>query len=441
MSAIGEGVARWFLGGSMLLGLGLFAVLSTDCASSRCQFQSDCPIGRCVGGTCTKECQEDIDCPSSAPSCKAGVCYLADGGPAPTTDAAAEASTTEAGADDASDATVTTDGGTTTLGATDTGATTIVATDTGVSTPETAAAKPLLDLCASDAECNSGHCATGAVRFCTPSCTTFADCPLGLSCSSAGLCAIDDTGKACTASGAGSCITGLCIGTSTAAHCTHECGSGADCPAGFACTRDAGSGKKICIDIERPCGTNACPSALCLGGADGCTAKCEVDADCPVRATGITGITSYRCQNVGGTMVCVPPASPEITGSDPLGTTCPASGTNTCRSGLCDTGASSPICNEACTPRGGCTSGWGCFPDVIDATAGTISYLCNRAGGTAWVGQSCARAADCVTGMCQGRPSGGAFCTRVCDDGLCPTGLTCTAAGTSAEGYAVKICN
>ena len=121
----------------------------------------------------------------------------------------------------------------------------------------------------------------------------------------------------------------------------------------------------------------------------------------------------------------------DVLGSDPLGTACDASAAlNTCRSGLCDPDAlPGPMCTQVCTAEGGCGPGFGCFPIVDGAT---VHLLCRRAG-TAALGASCTSGRECDSGLCD---MGSRRCTRLCVDGLCPTGWRCE----PAAGFGPGIC-
>jgi hypothetical protein len=92
------------------------------------------------------------------------------------------------------------------------------------------------------------------------------------------------------------------------------------------------------------------------------------------------------------------------------------------------------------------TVGAGIFglPALIAADMGSsapIGYvvtalLCTPAG-TTWLGDTCARGRDCITGICQAP----GYCTRLCVDGLCPDGMSCVTAPLSADdGTPIKLC-
>jgi hypothetical protein len=402
----------------------LLALSGTRCASSRCQFTSDCDRGLCLDGTCTPECNKDIDCPSNR-TCFSGICRLPDGG--------VDAEVPDQGK------TETTPGDDTSAPPEDS-----TTTDTGSPPPDTSpptdttmgGTKAYLTSCASDGDCVSGICATGSPRFCTRTCTANADCADGQVCSG-GKCALDDTGASACDLASGSPCKQACFGSSTvsgARHCTHTCANALECPAGYACS-EVSAGKKVCVDVERACTTaDQCPSGLgfCGSGGIGCTAKCNDASDCPTR---LVGLPAYTCELKSGTKVCVPPA--DILGADPLGSSCTATGTNTCRSGACDDGVSPAMCNQRCTVRGGCGKGWGCFPLEDPGPPSSTLLVCTAATGAAWLGDACTRARDCVTGICQSP----GYCTRLCVDGLCPTGMSCVAAPlTATDGTPIKLC-
>ena len=287
-----------------------------------------------------------------------------------------------------------------------------------------------LDRCTSAAGCASGLCAEdlGGTRFCTRSCSSDLQCAHEHICFG-GTCLADDTGAPCSVGAPESCATGMCLGSGAGGACTRSCASAGDCPAGYACTIAGGSSTRICVDIERPCtatgsecGTGLCDPAL------GCTATCRTVADCPATFAGL----EYACTfNAGaGANVCVP--SPLVAGDDPIGafSSCPPTGINACRSGACDPDALPvPACVQICTAQGGCPPGSGCFP-LADATS--ITLVCERAGGRD-LGESCANARECHSALCDGTS---ARCTRLCQDGLCPTGWRCE----PVAGFGIAIC-
>lgn len=287
-----------------------------------------------------------------------------------------------------------------------------------------------LDRCTAAADCASGLCAQdrGGTHFCTRTCTSDLQCAHEHVCvttPTGGICFPDDTGVPCSVGTPEQCVMGLCLGSPAGGHCTRTCSSAAECPSGYACTRAGGSAQKICVDIEVPCSAAAdCATGYCT--TFGCTAACDSAADCPGR---LAGFPAYACDTRLGPQLCIPPA--DIAGSDPTGAPCPATGTNSCRSDACDTSPALPfpMCVQACTAQGGCGPGLGCFP-LVDT--GTIQLVCERAG-TGDLTTPCAHGSDCVSGLCDGT---GAVCTRLCADGLCPTGYTCQ----PVPGFSVSLC-
>ena len=289
-----------------------------------------------------------------------------------------------------------------------------------------------LDECSAPIDCVSDLCvADGATRrFCSRSCTRHGDCADEHVCAG-GACVPDDSGTICPVATPEVCATGLCLGPSGGSgQCTRDCESALDCPAGWACTEPPGGGAfRICVDIEKPCtaGGTECGTGLCIPDL-GCTATCRGAADCPSRATYL-GLPAYRCAAAFGSSVpiCAPPVAGDgmggdIRGDDAIGTVCPASGFNECRSGLCvdfdETDANPPMCTQVCGAEGGCAPGFGCKPEVLDD--GSIRTFCARAGGRV-LGESCGAARDCQSALCDT----GGYCTRLCQDGLCPTGWRC----------------
>jgi hypothetical protein len=290
-----------------------------------------------------------------------------------------------------------------------------------------------LDRCTAAADCASGLCAPdhGGTHFCTRSCTSGLDCAHGHVCapsSGGNVCMPSDTGAPCSVGMPERCVMGMCLGSAGGGHCTRPCSSAADCPAGYACTMAGGSTTPICVDIEQPCTAAAdCGTGLCIPGI-GCTATCRTAADCPGR---LAGLPAYTCGTIGTTSnVCVPPS--DIAGSSPIGGNCGSTptGGNTCRSDACDTSAPlGPMCTQSCTALGGCAPGLGCYP-LIDGA--DLLLVCERAG-TGDFGAACSTGRDCYSGLCDGT---GAFCTRLCADGLCPTGYLCQ----PVPGFGVSLC-
>jgi hypothetical protein len=285
-----------------------------------------------------------------------------------------------------------------------------------------------LDSCANDADCMSGMCTATAPHFCTRACSVASDCADGQICAG-GRCQLDDTGTpGCNTSTGAPCLQ-YCYGGSSATHCTHECTSTAQCPAGYACA--PAGGIHVCVQVEIPCsGPTDCPSGLgfCGAGGVGCTANCVTAADCPRR---LPGLAPYTCESVSGQMVCVPPSS--VQGSGGIGATCSLDMPEACRSEACDDVTSPPTCNEGCTANGGCGPGHGCSPEV----SGAVIYFVCLAAGRAWVNESCARSSDCYTALCDTSN----YCSKLCSDGLCPSGMTCEDAGASAaDGTRIRLC-
>lgn len=389
------------------------ALAGQGCAESQCSFNSDCPAGRCTDGECVRECFASIDCPNKAAQCLRGICELPEG------DAAVDTST-PTDTDVVTDTTVISD----------------IATDTtpvDTTTPSTdtpAGTKGYLTKCAGDGDCASAKCAPGSPRFCTKTCSAHADCAHGQLCAG-GICRLDDTGQTgCDLTSGAPCME-FCYGNATAKHCTHSCSAGADCPAGFACS-PVSAGKKVCVEIERACSdATQCVSGLGFCGGVGCTGTCDTASDCPQR---LVGLPAYTCELRSGQKVCVAPS--DILGADPIGSSCPATGTNKCRSGACDPGTTPPQCVQRCSTRGGCPPSWGCFPLEDPGPPKTALLVCSAAG-TLWLGDACTRGRDCSTGICQAP----GYCTRLCVDGLCPDGMSCiTAPLTADDGTPIKLC-
>jgi hypothetical protein len=417
-------LARALRATGLLAFAALFMVRLAGCAESECKFNSDCAAGLCQSGSCVRECFSPVDCPKDRASCNArGVCEArsVDGGVI-VDSTAIDSATTDSGAEPID-----------TSVATDSEMEIDTSSPIDTSVPETiGGSKSYLTKCAGDSECASGKCTTTSPRFCTKSCTTHGDCAHGQLCGG-GICRNDDTGQTgCDLTTAAPCSE-FCYGTTTAKHCSHTCSSGAECPAGYACSPVV-TGKKICVEIERPCTiADQCPTGLgfCGSGSIGCTAKCDTASDCPLR---LIGLPAYTCELRSGQKVCVAPS--DVVGSDPIGTSCASTGLNSCRSGACDPGTSPASCVQRCSVRGGCPVNWGCFPLEDPGPPATALLVCSPAGST-WLGDSCTRGRECITGICQSP----GYCTRLCVDGLCPDGMSCVAAPLTADdGTPIKLC-
>ena len=406
------------------MALAALALALDACAGQQCDFHSQCGEQfYCQRGLCRQDCQRDVDCGSAQRCNEIGQCVAV--GP-PGTDAGPPAGTDGGPGFDAGPPIPGVDAGP----GTDAGPP-IPGVDAG---PGPDAGPPggtgqYLDRCAVGGDCASGQCVddVGGTRMCTMACSAHRDCASEHVCGDDGLCHPDDTGVVCSLSAAGSCELGLCIGNTVAGtgHCTRPCANAGECPAGYACMA-AGSGR-VCVDIEHGCGDgDDCESGLCLS-AQGCTAECRTAADCPAR---LPGLPPYTCEIAFGSRapICVPPS--DVLGADPIGATCSAVGTVTCRSGACDTAAPlGPMCTQLCSQEGGCGPGLGCFPQV---DGGSITQVCSRAGSRA-ISSSCGTGRECDSGLCDTA----GYCTRLCtDDGLCPSDMRCT----PVPGFSVSLC-
>lgn len=287
-----------------------------------------------------------------------------------------------------------------------------------------------LDRCTRAGDCASGLCTAdrGGTSFCTRTCATDLECAHEHLCV-AGTCLPDDTGEPCSVGTPESCSAGLCLGSGAGGACTRTCASASECPAGYACTRAGGSSMKICVDIERPCaGPADCGSGLCVPTL-GCTSECDSPADCPGRLAGLPGYTCGRAYG-STTNICVIPT--DVIGDDAAGSSCvidPDTLLYECRSGACDDAAPlGPMCTTGCTTQGGCGPGLGCYPL---ADGGSITLVCSRAGGRD-IGAACGSGRECTSALCDTA----GYCTRLCNDGLCPTGWRCE----PVAGFGIAIC-
>ncbi len=440
------------------------SLFAAQCAKSQCNLNSDCGYRRYCDrdNLCQTDCSEDRDCADGVCDPN-GRCVKA-----PPPDAAPDVAPVDAAPDDVpADAPVSLDR------ATPIDAPPPIDNPPPVDNPPPIDNPPPVDIpvtpdvsrpraaffdpCTIDDDCQSGACSRPATgrSFCSRTCTTRRDCFDGTLCSSTGRCVPDDTGRPCDPrTDAATCARGFCFGNSASGvgHCTRECASGADCPAGYACS--SVSGTSVCVEVERRCNrASECPSNFCLGPATsafrGCTSQCRSAADCPRRMAVDDGtgrllvLPPYTCTNVEGVNLCVPPIDilgGDIIGSDPIGATCSATGAPNCYSGVCDTGdaTSAAACVQGCTPSGGCPSGFACRTWLPDGPTGGLYLVC-RPAGTGGLGSTCAVAADCASALCYGSGATG-VCTRFCNDGVCPSGMTCTPVGNTVDGTRVALC-
>jgi len=411
----------------ILLGLAasLTAILPA-CAGTECNFHSQCDrLHYCSEGHCLQDCQRDYDCDPGQVCTVIGRCEGPDGDAGTPMDAGRDAAPPPE------------DGGPPPVDAgpppADAGP------GDGGSPPPDSGPPPAdsgggtgayLDRCGGDGDCASGRCVDdlGGTQFCTRACSGHAECAHEHVCDGS-VCVPDDTGQPCSTATPASCNLGLCLGPSggTGA-CTRPCSGAADCPAGYACTEQGGM--RVCVDIEKPCsGASDCLSGLCLS-LQGCTATCRTAADCPRR---LAGLPPYTCEVAFGSSspICVPPS--DIVGNQAAGEICdydPGTGFVLCRSGACnDAAAGGPMCTQACTEEGGCGPGLGCFPEV-DGTETVL--VCARAGSRD-LGEACTSGRQCRSGLCDAT---GGRCTRLCGDGLCPTGWSCD----PVAGFSVALC-
>ncbi|MEM6956116.1 MAG: hypothetical protein AAF645_10520 [Myxococcota bacterium] len=398
----------------------LAALLMSSCADNECNFNSQCGARRyCERGSCFQDCAADLDCPSDSfcsaiGQCEVGPRDMGVDAPDAFVDASVDMFTPppDASRDFAVDLRPPVDMREVAVPPVDMGVEEGV--DEGVDMAvDMAPLRGRLEACGIDGECASGFCRDGR---CSIVCSGNGDCTLDEVCAG-GTCRIDDTGAMCSAATPESCALGLCASSVTGGgECTRPCGDASDCPAGHACT--SLGGMQVCVNIEKRCNSpEDCATGFCLT-VQGCTATCRTAADCPARATRL-GVPPYTCERAFGSSdpICVPPD--DIVGPDALGSACATSGLNQCRSGLCNAEApAGPMCVQTCTADGGCPPGFGCKPEELGG--GVIELLCARAG-TRTIGESCTRAAECESALCNAP----GYCTRLCDDGLCPAGFRC----------------
>lgn len=410
--------------------------LAASCAKAGpCEVNSDCAVGHyCFAGTCKLNCVDTTrDCDPGYVCNVNGQCALGDGG------------VPEGGGPDGSTGP-------------DGSVSDAPAGDTFV--PDAAAGTLReLDLCAADAQCESGLLCrslyVGGPTRCTPTCSSDGQCFSAGRCLKVGAdtyCVMGDTGKICGA--ATDCNYG-CL--TSAGYCTVGCTGGADCPNGYGCATV--SSQKVCVKAEEYCGPmgKTCASLSCDQSllASGCTLGCSSASDCPQRASVLSPWTcsgSY-CkrpgdvvgplgQAVGAEYACdamnnVVNLCDDAQHIDFTAFTIPAPPAVSCPASMSVAGSAGDVCVDTCRYAGGCSFGYACtgVGDIQNTRVG----LCLPSLGGNEVGGACSHDADCAFGYC----SKGA-CSRDCSgDGLCPTGSTCTAVGgtnPTIEGVPFKRC-
>ena len=434
--------------------------LTVSCARTErtCTFHSDCERpGRCESGTCVTDCHEDVDCPGGYCD-ERGYCQT---GPNPDGDADSDSdvdsdadsdsdvdadadSDVDADVDSDSDADVDSDADADSDGDSD--------ADSDADSDGDAVGS-YLDRCTEAEGCDYA-CWPDPMHgdgYCTRECVGVGDA----ACAYEHVCLEEDGVSACAhaylglacnpADTSGNACAWGCIGVAGGgAHCTRPCTSAADCPGGFACglaNPTAPADGKVCQQVNIPCPRGAeCPSGIggfCGEGAGAgswCSAPCQLPSDCPRL---LDGIPPYECSidtGLGFNVCQLTDLMLAFIGENGLGSSC-ARGMD-CRSGLCaaDPSGVGPYCIEVCSVRGGCTHGYGCAPV---RTASDSYFLACLQSGRGELGAACEGPADCESGHCD---NGTDSCTRICNDGFCPSGFTCTISGIVADGVGIQVC-
>ena len=390
--------------------------------TNECHFNSQCDSpGRCESGSCRRDCRENIDC-SDGWCDDLGYCQpFSDG---------------DGDADTDADGDVEIDGD--------------PDTESDLDTDDPTSGS-YLDSCSSPDGCDFG-CLPDLVwepGYCTQECVEQEDCAfehLCLETEASSACVDAHMGHECNPSEVEGNVCGWgCVGIAGGgAHCSRPCTTASDCPGGFACgfiDPDFPSTGKACMQVNIPCPTgNECPSGVggfCgegEGAGSWCTAPCETADDCPRLQE---GIPPYECSldaGLGHEVCQLTDAMLALVGENGIGSPCARN--QDCRSGLCATDGSGlgPYCIEICTLQGGCSHGFGCAPL---RTADSTFFLYCVNSGTGVVGSPCSGNADCRTAFCD---LGVNRCSRVCNDGFCPSGFACVSSGIMANGTAIEVC-
>jgi hypothetical protein len=192
---------------------------------------------------------------------------------------------------------------------------------------------------------------------------------------------------------------------------------------------------------------------LLVGGSDGAKSLSSAElSDAAGAAFKATKLMAYPRQDAAGTLLgpgTVLVAGGQFTGTGGLGPTATAevftlgkgavctSGLD-CDSGLCDGGI---CCAAACSPSTcmKCVAGTGACAPVLggdDPDTCTGKKTCDAAGAcTSRLGETCAKGADCVSGLCVDSVCCNTSCDAPCDSCNVPGSLgTCVAALAGATG-------
>jgi hypothetical protein len=409
--------------------LAIALALAASCAKAGpCERNSDCDVGSyCGAGTCKRDCiAGDRDCdPGYVCNMSIGKCQASDGGVLPDgalPDGAPDGAFPDGAADSGAP-----DGGNNADGG-----------QPGTNVE--------LDLCAADVECKASLICRPLYKNgpgrCTRTCQSSASCWTGTRClviANDQYCAQSDVGRTCNVQSPAACNWG-CV---SPGYCTLPCQSGADCPNGFGCATV--QNQKVCVRAEQYCGQGGmtCTSLLCdqSGLVDSCTLSCGSASDCPQRALPLAGWTCAgnvckRPADVWGPLgqaepaeyACSPQNAKVNLCNDTLHIdfsqfTIPNAPAYNCPVGSSVAGANGDSCVDSCRFAGGCVHGFAC------TSVGNVSNqrvgLCLPSLGAGEVGAACVHDGDCAFGYCASNK-----CSRDCtQDGLCPTGSTCTAGG------------
>lgn len=329
----------------------------------------------------------------------------------------------------------------------------------------------LLDLCSADEDCDGSFLCrpmfVGGPKRCTKACTGSAECMMGTRCENIGAeryCAQTDIGRPC---GSDAECNASCL--QSQGYCTSQCSSGFDCPNGFGCTHV--NGIKTCVKVAIYCdgndpGAGSCApnAAACDVGSNlvvqSCTTRCQSDADCPQRAT---GLAAWRCNT--GDNYCDRPS--DVFGPIPGGQraeyACQFWGDinspvrNLCNDGLqtnidawqpisgpgvnCFANETTPgnpgdSCIDSCRYQGGCGHGFYC--SALSSLGGATRIGVCLPTGHGEIGDACTKHRDCAFGYCDLVNN---KCSRDCSaDGICPSESTCTVTGDYVDGTAFKRC-
>ncbi len=279
--------------------------------------------------------------------------------------------------------------------------------------------------------CGAYTC-NAAGTACKTSCTTFADCATGNTCTGGACVPTGGKGGACTldvdCSSGFKCVDNVCCASPSCA-APLKCnvpGVVGECrlPLGTACTSVTAS----------LCGTGNCVDGVCCDGP--CSNQCEA---CNVSGRlGLCSPIPSGGKPVGGRTACTGSGACQASCDGTTRVTCgaPPPKTTVCAAATCTAGVAADT--SYCDGTGVCVAGaktpcvgvvcgaTACLPSCTGPSDCAAGYFCDTTSGTCRstgaAGTACATKAECKSGNC----IDGVCCTTA----SCPSGQVCNASGT-----------